>query len=275
MFSIFESSRYKSKPFFLLMIRFGPGANDFYAFTDNEFPVTVNGIEYVVRQFDLGEIATTGSMDRSAVPLRTPRTNELFELFRIYPPSYRVTMTVMKSHYGDPDKGVVTIWSGRVLGMTVRGSECEFNCEPISTTMKRLGLRRNWQYGCPHALYQNGCNASKPAVAKVATVVSNADGKLTLSAAWNGALDASKFIGGFVELPGTTTLSRTILRVEGNVLTVSGTVAAAPAGTQVTVYPGCAHNMDDCQNVHGNILNFGGQPWIPSDNPVGAKNNFY
>ena len=275
MFPVFESSRYKSKPFYLLMIRYGAGVNDFYAFTDNEFPVTVNGVTYAVRQFDLGEIATTGSMDRSAVPLRTPRTNELFELFRIYPPSYRVTMTVMKSHFGDPDKGVVTIWNGRILGMTVRGSECEFNCEPISTTMKRLGLRRNWQYGCPHALYQPGCNANKNAVMRLATVTGNADGVLTLAAGWNGATDPSKFIGGYIEIPAQTTIARTILRISGNGLTVSGTVSAAPVGTQIKVYPGCAHNMSDCQDLHNNIVNFGGQSWIPSDNPVGSKNNFY
>ena len=122
MFGLFESSRYKGKPFYLLMIRFGPGVNDFYAFIDNEFPVIVNGVEYVVNQFDLGEISTTGSMDRASVELRTPRTNPLFELFRVYPPSYRVTVSVMKSHFGDYDKCVLTISSGRILGLTVKGT---------------------------------------------------------------------------------------------------------------------------------------------------------
>ena len=272
---MFERSRAKSKPFYLLKIRYGAGPNEFYAFTDGDFPFTHDGVQYSIRAFDLGEISASGSMDRSTVELRSPKTNELFELFRVYPPSYRVAVTIMKSHFGDQDAGVVTIWSGRIMGMTVRGSECTFNCEPIATTMKRLGLRRNWQYGCPHPLYQFGCNANRLNVQQIATVTSNADGKLSLTPGWNGPIDPTKFIGGYVELPATTALSRSILRVEGNTLVVSGTVWSAPAGTQIKVYPGCAHNMGDCQSVHNNIVNFGGQPWIPSDNPVGVKNNFY
>lgn len=275
MFSIFESSRYKSKPFYLLMIRYGAGVNDFYAFTDGEFPFTKGGVTYVTRQFDLPEISANGSLDRSTVELRTPKNNELFELFRVYPPSYRVTLSIMKSHFGDSDSEVVTIWSGRIVNMTVRGVECTFSCDPIATAMRRLGLRRNWQYGCPHALYQGSCRADRNAVKQVATVISNSAATLTLTPNWNGSIPPEKFVGGVIEIPGSTVLSRTVLRVSGDAITVAGAISEATPGVQISLYPGCSHTMEDCQSVHNNIVNFGGQSWIPTDNPVGAKNNFY
>lgn len=275
MFNLFESSRSRSKPFHMYLFKYGPGSGDFYAFTDNEFPVRHQGIDYSPRQIDHGGISTTGSLDRAALEVRTPRTNELFLLFRAYPPSYRVTLSVLKSHYGDPDKGVVAIWSGRILGMDVRGSECTFNGEPISTTMKRLGLRRNWQYGCPHALYQNGCRADRNRVMQSATVVSNDGGVIALQPNWNGPIAPEKFNGGYIETRSSTALTRSILRVTGDSLILTGDTSDLTVGVGISVYPGCAHNMADCQGVHDNILNFGGQPWIPLSNPVGSKNNFY
>ncbi len=275
MFGRFEGSRASAKPYYLYFIRYGSGANDFYAFTNNEFPVTTGGVTYDVRQMTHGDISTTGSLDKTTVELMSPKNNELFELFRVYPPSYRVQLTIMKGHYGDPENEVKTIWSGRILNMSVRGSECTYSCEPILTALKRLGLRRNWQYGCPHPLYLKGCFADKNAVKRTATVAAISGAELTLSANWNGDIAFEKFIGGFIEIETPALIPRSILRVAANVLTIAGSMSNLTVGANLKVYPGCAHNMDDCKSVHNNIVNFGGQPWIPTDNPVGNKNNFY
>ena len=275
MFNLFERSRNHGKPFYLLFIQYGSGPTEFFTFTDCEVPVTKDGLEYAVSAFDLGEVTATGTLDNSTMELRTPRSNELFELFRIYPPSTRVSMFVMKGHYGDTTPTFATIWSGRIVNMVVRGSECTFVCEPIITTLKRLGLRRHWQYGCPHSLYQHGCRASKTRVRQSVEIVSIDKTTMTLRPGWNGSLPPEKYIGGYVEIPGATVATRTILRVTGNDLLLAGSLSLASAGMLVGVLPGCAHDMADCKAVHDNILNFGGQPWIPSDNPVGSKNNFY
>lgn len=275
-FSFFESSRYRGRPFFLYLIRYGAGANEFYAFTDNETAVTAAGITYEPRQIAHGGIATTGTLDKSAVEVTAPRTNELFELFRVYPPSYRVQLTIRKGHNGDADVGTVVVWSGRVLSMNVAGDECTFTCEPISTTLRRLGLRRNWQYGCPHVLYGPGCMAIKNNVRQIGTVTVATGSEITLLAGWNGPIAAGKFIGGFIEITAQTIIPRTILRIDaGNKLTLAGNLPDLPAGTAIAIFPGCAHDMTDCKEVHNNIVNFGGQPWIPTANPIGSRNNFY
>lgn len=274
-FNFFESSRSRSKPYHLYLVRYGAGPSEYYAFTDNEVDVTLSGVQYLSRQISHGDISTNGSMDRAAVDVTAPKTNELFELFRVYPPSYRVRLTIMRGHHGDPDGEVKTIWSGRIISMTVRGPECTFTCEPISTTMKRLGLRRNWQYGCPHSLYGPQCKANKNAVKRTPVITSVGAGWVGLPVGWNGSVPIEKYIGGIVEIPMTTSVSRTILRVEADRVLLAGSLTGMSVGVTVAVYPGCSHSMDDCKNVHGNLLNFGGMPWIPLDNPVGSKNNFY
>lgn len=69
---------------------------------------------------------------------------------------------------------------------------------------------------------------------------------------------------------------RTILDVQtDNTLLLSGPVRNLSVGATVTISLGCNHKMDDWASLHNNIVNFGGQPYIPLKNPVGIRNNFY
>ena len=40
-------------------------------------------------------------------------------------------------------------------------------------------------------------------------------------------------------------------------------------GPMATVYPGCSHNTTDCDTVFDNLDNYGGFPYLPSENPFG------
>jgi hypothetical protein len=42
-------------------------------------------------------------------------------------------------------------------------------------------------------------------------------------------------------------------------------------GADLMLYPGCGRNRETCQGRFGNILNFGGWPWIPSRNPFDGR----
>ena len=92
---------------------------------------------------------------------------------------------------------------------------------------------------------------------------------------WNGPLLPEKFIGGFVQITDRIGSVWTILRVEGNLLTLSGDLNKLPINTDLSILPGCNHDMTDCKGVHNNLPNYGGQPWIPLENPFGSRNNFY
>ena len=108
-----------------------------------------------------------------------------------------------------------------------------------------------------------------------------------MPAAWFGSRDVTKYLGGLVEW--TTAAGNleiyTILQIfNGKDLLISGLVRDLTAGMTVSVSLGCNRTRDDCLNLHvesgitparGNIRNYGGQDWIPTDSPVGFKNQFY
>lgn len=282
MLSFFQSSRALSQPIHLYRIEYGIGAGSRMLFTDAETPLLVGGDTYQPVQIRHGEINASGTLDKATVEVNTPYNNPLVELFRIYPPSQVVNLTIYQGDLNDPDAQFLVIWGGRVIDFSLDAMEAKFTCDPVATSIRRPGLRRNYQFSCPHVLYRGSCRASQLAATVTTTVTAISGSILTLPAGWFGALDPAKFRGGPIEwlAAGGDRVTRGILRVTddggtGRTLLLGGLPSGLVVGMEVEVALGCNHQMDDCKNLHNNIQNFGGCPWIPTKNPIGNYNNFY
>lgn len=287
MFNVQEASRALGEPVDLYLFTYGPGDADYYGYTDAERAVTLGSgpaaRTYLPTPISRDSIKSSGTLDKSALNVSTAGSNAIAELFRVYPPVQVVTLVIRQGHIGDPDNEFLAIWSGRVLSCKRVHSDAELTCEPIATSMKRSGLRRHYQYGCPHALYQGdssgGCRAAKAAATRATTVVALSGARITLPVGWNGAFDKTKFRGGLAEWAGVggAVEKRTILQVNvaTDQITLSGSVRGLAVAGAINVILGCNHQMDDCATLHSNINDFGGQPWIPTKNPIGNYNNYY
>lgn len=270
-----ESSRIKGRPVNLFMIRYGESPNSYYAYTDGSADQTVDGVTYQAQPVMRGAIVVKGSMDKANLEIRMSIDLEVAELFRVYPPASVVSITIYQKHLSDGDGEFFVIWAGRVTSSKRNPPELILTCEPIRTTLKRLGLRRHYQYSCPHVLYGDWCRANKAAATTSGTISSISSTRLTMLGGW-GAGDTSRYLGGLIEW--TNALGdvevRSIIRVSGNVLTMSGTARDLSPGDVVAVSRGCSRDMAGC-NSHNNIQNFGGCPFIPTKNPIGRLNQFY
>ena len=279
----YEESIYHGEPVDLVLFIYGAGVNDYYAFNDSETSITFDGKVYLPIPIDRDALQASGTLDKAGISVKVDIDCPVAELFRVYPPSQPVTLIIRHGHIGDPDAEFGVVWTGRVLSCAWDGSEATLTCEPVSTSMQRTGLRRHWQYGCPHALYNGdengGCRASKAEATQLVALNAISGVILTLPSGWNGARDAEKFTRGLVEWtnPAGTTVTRSILKVNAaaNVLTISGIIPDLVAGNTVKVILGCNHQMSDCNDLHHNINDFGGQPWIPTKSPFGNRMNYY
>lgn len=263
------------------------GGNDFdagdlgpYAYTDAETPIVKDGITYAPVPIQRAAITSSGTLDKAMLEVSMVQGEAVGDLFVAYPPSQVLNLIIYQGHVCDDPNSLTSypaIWTGRVLGVQHPPNETKFTCEPVATSMRRPGLRRNYQIPCPHVLYGPSCRANRKRASAASTVVSIANNRVTLANGWQGSKPAAKYAGGMLgwtNADGTLEL-RTILRVEGNVLFLTAAPQGLSAGGAVTVTLGCNRNMDDCRNLHQNIHNYGGQPWIPLSNPLGFKNNFY
>lgn len=277
----FQSSRYRSQPIHLFHVVYGTGPSNQLFMTDNEKPISWMGNTWSVYQIKSTEISASGTLDKATVELRAPFTNPLTELFRMAPPDSVVVVTIYRGDANDPDQDYRSIWRGRVLGFSIEGVESRFACDPIGTSVKRPGLRRNFQYSCPHVLYGPSCRANRGAATQNTTLAAAPSGmQITVQLGWNGSRPTDKFQGGIATWtdPTGNTVSRTILQVSGGGgvnLLLSGLPTGLAIGSAVALSLGCNHQTSDCSALFANIPNYGGQPYIPTRNPVGNSNNFY
>ena len=283
-----ETSRDRGEPAEVYLFRYGATPDSYFAYTDAEESITLydsvlrQNVTYEPVPISRDGITSSGTLDKATLAVRAPHDIGLSDLFRLYPPSHVVTLTIRQGHLNDSAAQYLVNWVGTVLGWQLGedGFEVEYTCRPISTALSRPGLRRNYQYGCPHALYEQGrnkCNANKAAATSAHVVASVVGAAVGLGAGWTSDANKPLYEGGLAEwtLPDGRTEVRTILRAytNGNILLGGYAIGLTP-GASIFLSRGCDHLMSGC-NLHNNILNFGGQPWIPTRSPVGIRNNFY
>jgi len=279
--SDYEESEKSGQPVFLFEFIYGPDAGDVIRFSDSTEEVVHDGKAYTPEPIEKGAIKTEGRPGTDELTIRVPRSSPLAAIFNTYPPIQPVTLTIRQGHIpnpGDPSgwasgNNFPVTWTGTITESSRSGAVMELSGEAISVSMRRPGLRKNYQRMCPLRLYGSRCLASKAAATTTATLASSPGATdIQLSTPWlpGGITDVNKYVGGLVEWAvGSGAEVRTILRVSnGDTLYLSGPVRNLSNGDQVSVILGCAHDIDDCENLHANIQNFGGQPFIPTENPV-------
>lgn len=285
-----ELSRAIGDPVALYFFRYGTDSGSYYAYTDADHEISAPGslvgetVVYIPRPIMRGNIVSNGTLDRSAIELRMPHTDNLADLFRIYPPSQVVTCVIRQGHLGETSGDYPAVWSGRIIGMAFESSEAVLNLEPVITSLRRTGLRRQYQFGCPHVLYGDQCLADKPSATVSVNITSATSNTITMPAAWYGAISVNKYLSGLVEWTndrGNQEI-RNILQISGGKdLVLNGPVTDLTAGHAISVSLGCNRQhgafdtVGDCKNLHNNINNFGGQPWIPFTNPIGTVSPYY
>lgn len=277
-----ERSQDEANPVTLFLFTYGTRATDIFAYTDFDRPVTYRGVEYQPRSIAREKIESAGEgLDNLNQNIRITPSAEIVTYLQRRTPSQEISVVLRQGHFDDPDEEYLVIWSGRVVGQARKDLHVEIGCESILTAIRRNGLKRRYQRSCPWALYSTECGAARrggfpipPAVIGTNVVV--------LPGGWNGAFAADKFKGGYISWSDVDTDAlhvRTIIDVgdhaQGTEIIIQGRIEGLLATTLIATTLGCNHLIGDCRQLHGNIVNFGGQPYIPTDNPVGFINRFY
>lgn len=277
-FSTFENSRASGAPINLYRFVYGTGLS--INVTDADVATTIDAVTYEPAPITAGAINAKGNLDKAQLKIEIDAVStygqSLGDLFLVFPPSQEVSLTIRNGHVGDTDFPVK--WAGRVLSCAWEGSKAELSCEPVSTSLRRPGLRRRYSLGCVYALYDvETCKASE-AAATVSTTVSSISGTVvTVPSGWNGAVAAAKFNGGIARWTtgdGRAEIRR-ILAATTTTVRLSGLLTTLNASDAIDFALGCNRQESDCTTLHSNIENFGGQPWLPLKNPFGFYNNFY
>lgn len=253
----------------ILLFDFSIGTLHF-RYTTADRDITWSSNTYASAPINRAAIKQGSEIKQQTLKVTGPRDLGVAALYTTEPPSEALALTITAFHYTDTAAQGVVDWIGRVIACKWVGSNVELSCEPVYTSVQTMGLRRRFQISCPHVLYGLQCTVSAAAHA-VAGTVSAVSGFAVAASAWATPPAGLLFVGGFVTWDsGNGYLERrTINSVSGGTLTLDNTPTGVVVGTVVTAYPGCDRSMTNCQ-AFSNLINYGGQPYIPSINPMGG-----
>lgn len=279
-FTAKEESVADGVPITLYFFRYGPAAGEFFALTDHDSSFVYSGTTYSPVAIGREEVEASGGLDNSTLELQIDPGAEIVSYLLRKPAGQVVSLTIYQGHANDTAKEFFVVWAGRVLSAARKDPWAEIAAEPVSTSLRRVGLRRHYQTMCPFLLYGPQCRADPDHAKQVRIIAGFGENYLDLSDGWNGGVPKGTFRMGYVEWDHADT-GATIRRATLTVITSSdriileGDTDGLAEGATVSLFPGCAHSTSDCKSVHNNINNFGGQPLIPVDNPVKTKNLYF
>lgn len=273
-FNAKEIGAYTGNPIELYEFRNGLAV---WRYTSADEPFLWDGNTFFPEPIKSPEATETQELGKLNITLTVPRTNEVAMMYNHFPPTAVTTLTIYRKHRDDDQ--IIVHWVGRVLNSDFRGSTADLYGEPNTTAIKRIGLRRYYQRQCPHVLFGDHCRASADAH-KVPAVVSAVSG---LIVEVDVVQPDSYWAGGMMSWDSAIgTQWRFILNNAGSTLQVNFPFMpdadpygrGLPVSTAVNLYPGCQHTMTDCINKFNNLPNYGGQPYIPMQNPFNLTSLF-
>lgn len=269
-----------------------------YASCDSDL-VDDAGNAYAAVPLTTGNVKADGAMTGAQIDVVLPRQVPLAD--RFFPVASRTIYFVrisQASHAGGVIQDHKPMFRGTVIAAAVSGDDGELLRLKLTTHMgllERSGLRRRYQLQCPYVLYGPECRASKPDAIFQANIsappsTSFADVYVVVHGGnpdqpwmWRGRdlrvrnnrmfmIGATVMFGGqsyeVVDLGDGSNSIGVRIRPDQVAALREAVLAAAPNDRVCQVVPNCDHTLACCNDLFRNGPNYGGQPWIPYENPV-------
>lgn len=244
-------------------------------FTTDLDVLMFDGKRYTPIPIKRGETTNNGDAEKANMEIRISKSCPMAEIFKITPPSEPVTITIRQYHKGaaitNPELQTAVIWKGRIINIVWEEDEMILTTESIFSSMLRIGVTRKYSRQCSHALYGGACRVNKANFVVESVVESHIGTTLRVS----HGKPANWFTGGYLVYDNADTGAierRTITESTATTVTVIGYPLGIRNGiTKVKMYAGCNHTIETCRGKYNNVINYGGQPYIPIKNPFGGS----
>ena len=274
-FNTYETSIDQGEPILLYDFFIGTAH---WRYTSADRTITYLGNPYAPIAISSGAVNQGQEIKKKSLPITVPLDTDVVSVLQDFPPSGDFLVTITELHFTDPDQQGFICFVGRVMSQKQDGATIVMSCEPAYTGVKTTGLRRRFQLNCAHVLYGVGCTI-QPSTYVTPSAITSVTGPQITCASLVPPTGLS-FAGGYVEWDsGRGYLERRSINSMaggGSILNLAYGAPDLVPGLAVAVYPGCDHTTANCiafnlppqDPTDGNILNYGGQPWIPAVNPL-------
>lgn len=241
------------------------GSFQTYRYTSSDRIVNIAGNDYAPIAITRSRLqAGTHEDENLSLDLEMPFDIDVVRdyAFAETPPS--LELTVYRQQPSAVGTNFVIYWKGKVRGFTVTDRKAKIQV-PSVFSLALQGELPNvyYQTPCNHTLYSGRCGvlaADHGFAATIQAVLGTAI-TLTTSPTTTNDLAAGEIVN---DRNGER---RMILANSGNSVDIGYAFVDLIPGDTVMLYRGCNHSFETCRVKFDNVINFGGYPYIPSDNP--------
>jgi hypothetical protein len=276
----YEYSRDRGTPAEVFEFWYGDAPATIYRYTNAVDSITLFGNTYAAVPITHDRIKAKGRGDVVEVDVTVPSSSAVGQEFKGAISRRVMYVKILKGHLTSEDDPVEwgssfeLHWLGRVAEHKKERLATVLTCNNLGAGLKRPGLQFFYQRPCQHVLYGDRCQVDKAAFTVVTTADVLAGKEVTLPNGWEGAFLRRDFLFGTIEWEGSYgTQIRSVTARTGDKVTLDARPLDLTVGDAVTLSLGCNRTTGKCRNVFSNIPNFGGQPSIPRDNPIGKNNH--
>lgn len=237
-----------------------------YRYTSADLAQTVNGEEYLPVAGRRGTVRSgTQADDTLSLEIELPFDVDVVRDYAYSESPPRLSLEVYRVHRGTSFSTDWTLlWKGTVSAFNVDGRIAKVRVPSIFSRALQGDLpNAYYQAPCNHVLYDGRCKVSRAAHETDTTVTSV--GNLSFSVASDGGVDGVLAAGEAVNI--RTGERRLILNNVAGTVTINYPFVDLRAGDPIELVKGCDHSFTACKVKFNNAVNFGGHPFIPTDNP--------
>lgn len=246
------------------LFKFAIGSNT-YTFTSNAIDIVYGADTYSSTIIKRGKLKLTPKFKSRELTVELSIANAMAVDLISQWQENSLTVTI----FSQSAAGTATIFKGKNTDRICKGRVLQLIFEPISISLKRLGVRAKYLKICRHMLYSTDCGLSLEswAVNGSWTVISGTT--LTIAAA-SGYADGY-FLGGL--LRSSAGHLGHIVNHAGSSIKILRMIdgMSDDPDKSIKIYPGCMRTKDVCDTKFSNVINHGGFPWLPYRNPFDGR----
>lgn len=239
-----------------------------YLYTSADKAQVINGETYLPIAVKRSNIkAGTQEDDNLSLDLDLPFDIDVIRDYAYAQTPPKLTLQVYRQQFDD-DLSWSLFWTGIVRGFNVSGRTAKVQVPSIfSLALQGEIPNVYFQTPCNHVLYDARCGVLRADHRYEMTIQAVAKTLITLTAP--GPADHILSAGEIVNLRNGE--RRLILDNVGSEINIGYPFVDLRPDDDVELVKGCDHSLSACKAKFDNVINFGGFPYIPSDNPFSGS----
>ncbi len=180
------------------------------------------------------------------------------------------SVSITRVNVDDPDNQNLLLFDGEVGAVDIDEDVLTVKATTLDFLSQELP-RREYQVACNWRLFDDYCTLGLTNYQLTGTFSSASTDRKTLVSTTFAGQSNDYFLQGFVTITSSLNdqVKRNVTSHAGNTVTVVPPFPFDVAATDTfNIAPGCKHDVTDCENKFDNIINYGGFPWIPTQDVV-------